>query len=180
MTVKESICHNVKYKAICRTIAKREHLADDLYQEFILRLLEQSDSKVNEAHEQGYLEWYCISIINSIWNQRNRIKTYTVGKTSPLFEYSNVIDTEFSFTQPTPTYDVDFDYTQERALDIIKSEYDSPNNELMYTARVFFHSNYTFKNTRKFAEKSTIGYRSLIKTCTKYKKMLIDKLKKYE
>ena len=93
----ESLSKDNRFKSICKKIAKKPHLADDLYQEFFLSLLEIKDERLIEAKKGGYLEVLCVGIISNIWGKRYRVKTYVNGSTSTLYEmceFHNYIDAE--------------------------------------------------------------------------------------
>lgn len=173
-----TIFNDKRYLSICKSIAKQTHLAEDLHSEFITSLLEIKDNRLTEAKEGGYLEVFCVGIINNIWNNRNRVKTYITGKTSPLFEYSNTVSVaENSFDIAQSEYNHRIDYTYKAATKLINKERNSPNDTVMYNSSVFYHSNYTCKNAFQYSKKSNIPYMTVKTTYNNYKKYLIDKLK---
>lgn len=166
-----------RYKSICRQVATSKHLADDLYQEFILSILETEQSKLSAAKDGGYLEVFCVGVINNIWGKRNRAKSYVVGKTSPLFEYCNTIEVDDvnRFIKPSDGYNIRYDYVSKEIEKHIKEQMNSTDKDTMYNSRVFYYSNFTYKNPMQFSKKSKIPYQAVIATCRKYRKYLEDK-----
>lgn len=65
-----------EYKQICLKIANgNRHIADDLYQDFCLIILEAKEDKIKDVKEKGYFKFYCVSIIRNIYYQRTRKKS---------------------------------------------------------------------------------------------------------
>jgi hypothetical protein len=94
-------------------------MADELHAEFLLRLCEIGEDKVNEASE--YIDWFCLDVINKIWGKRTRVKSYETGSTSPFFEFSTShISEQQVFI--TPDYDVTFDFKAKEAKDILNKD----------------------------------------------------------
>ena len=188
-----------RYKALCKKIAKRSELAEELHSTFILNLLESKHDNLLKAKNEGYFEVYLIGIINRIWNSRSRVKSYETGKTSPLFEYSstfdishrynssdaadgdkecfNRIDPQEFFSKPDEPYDISIDYVSEKAKEIIEKECDHNDINRMYKARVFKYSYIVHKNPDQFAKKIDIPRASIRYTCKQFQKFLCDKLK---
>jgi hypothetical protein len=179
-----TIIHDDRYKSVCKRTAKKPHLSDDLYQEFILSVLEIKDDRLIRAKQGNYLEVFCISIINNIWSNRHRVRM-TIGKTNPLYEYSNSVDvSENLFTKDESlNYDIDFLCTKvhkQIAKDITSSDIDT-----VFRSRVFYYSysqmlpelagvkvKIPIKNPRQYSEKVKIPYINIIKICNAYKHKL--------
>lgn len=162
-------------------------MADELHQEFLLRLCEIGEDKINAANE--YIDWFCLDVIRKIWGKRTRVKCYDTGKTSPLFEFSTSYESE-AMVFVTPDYDVNFDYKAKEAMDVLSKDINSDDKETNYRARVFTYSvglnikngeieeKEIFKNTRQFSLSSKINYPAAWKAFNEYRKRLQDKLKK--
>lgn len=157
-------------------MAKKPHLTDDLYQEFILSLLEIKDNRLIEAKEGMFLEVFCIGVINNIWGKKNRVKSYATSSTSPLFEYCNTIELDESVH--FESQQIEYSYTYDYVKNVVDKEIDSNNKDTMYKARVFNYSYFEYKNPKVFSEKSKIPYQAVIKTCQQYKDKLKQMFKK--
>lgn len=178
----EEIFKTGKYKALCVTIAKKSHLAEELYSEFLKALLEIKDSGLQDAHKGGYLDFFCVRVIKNIWGTKDRVKAYSMGTTSPLFEFTSTYEgrEEEMFSEPVPSepYNIKIDYISNEVKRIIKKEFDNADKDKMYAARVFHYSYIENKNPVEFSKKSGIPYWAVIKTCDKMKKYLKKKLGK--
>jgi hypothetical protein len=186
ITTIENIAKSRKYYPKCKNLAKRNFMADELHAEFLLRLCEIGEDKVNEASE--YIDWFCLDVINKIWGKRTRVKSYETGSTSPFFEFSTShISEQQVFI--TPDYDVTFDFKAKEAKDILNKDINSDNKDTNYKARVFTYSvgmtiengevkdNGIFKNALQFSKNSGINYCAVWKAYNEYRKRLKDKLK---
>lgn len=182
----ELIYKDDSYRGLCKKLAGKDHLAKDLHQEFALALLEINDDRLIRAYTgednegQSYLNVFCVGIINNIWGKRNRVKTYTVGTTSPLFEYTSTFerpnpDREFALS--TPTYNIRADYVSTKAEELVKKDWDHPDKNEMYKARVFYYSYFQYKNPKQFSDTSGIPYSTVIKTCNHWRSKLRKMLK---
>ena len=167
-------------------LAKRQFMADELYQEFLLRLCEIGNDKVEEAKD--YIDWFCLDIINKIWGKRSRVKSYDKGQTSQFFEYSSTFESE-AMVFTTPDYDVNFDFKVKEAKQILNKDINSSDIDTNYRARVFIYSagmsiengevteKAMFKNALQFSKQSGINYPAIFKAFKSYKKYLKNKLK---
>lgn len=169
----EKIYKREDYKSLCKSLARKPHLAEELHSTFILELLEIKDDRLIKAEQEGYLDTYCVGIIHHVWNKRNRVKTYIVGHTSPLFEYSSTLETTKDyFHQPDEPYEFEYDYVKKEVEEIIQKDWDNPNKSKMYSARVFYYSHLKYNGPGEFSEKSGIPYMAVWQTCRRYKKVL--------
>lgn len=132
-----------------------------MYQEFFLTLLNIKEGKLNEAKEGGYLEVYCVGIINILWKHRSDTKKYATGKTSPLhmlcdFGYSEITDRDLEANAVhTDSESINID----RLIhSFIEKNIDSDNETDRFRARVFFYSKFKYKSIRKFSQRSGIPY----------------------
>lgn len=185
----EELSKQLKYKSICIKIAVRHDLADDLYQEFFLSLLNIKDDRLILAYEGKYLEVFCYGIIHNIWSMRGRCKKYEKGSTSPLY---NATDNIYNLDMFDDVEVIDVpDYLDPHTLleimeeshitkdDIIKQverDKTSTDRTTMFRAHVFYQSMFNFKNPRKFAEVSNIPYRVVLHSFNEYKSHLNKQL----
>lgn len=176
----EAIYRDKRYFSICRKLTKSQERAEDLHSEFILKLLEIKDEKLIKAKGGGYLEIYLIETINNLWNNRDRIKSYKNGTTSPLFTYSSTSDIEVEYlAEMDDEYDYESDIqlkqAEDRVIEKIEQDINSSDINVMYESRVFNYSYRVFKNPRQFSDKSKIAYTTIIMSNHRYG----EKLKKH-
>ena len=194
----ESLSKDNRFKSICKKIAKKPHLADDLYQEFFLSLLEIKDERLIEAKKGGYLEVLCVGIISNIWGKRYRVKTYVNGSTSTLYEmceFHNYIDAETRLEdvssliagktneehlpESTDEYDFDRDLNEILLHHIIDKYKESRNETERFEARVFYHSTFKYKNPKQFSRASEIPYLVCLRAYKRFKTKVKEELCKY-
>ena len=186
MLIKE-IAEQKKYYYLCKLYAKN-HLTDDLHQEFLLRLCEMGQDKVTEAYDGGYLDWFCFDVVKKIWGKRNRVKCYKTGETSPLFELTKH-STDYTFESPEPDYNIMIDYNYRVIKHELEKDINSVDIDTAYKARVFTYSvgltidggkvleGGNIKNPLQFSKKTGIAYRSIYNSFIRYKEYLREKLK---
>lgn len=183
--------------SICKQIAKRPHLADDLYQEFFLSLLEIKDERLVEAYNGGYLEVLCVGIINNIWGKRDRVKTYVNGRTSPLYETRGVLiingkeseDSDYDnwggfilaerLVDETPEYDFKRDIDETILHHIIDKYKESVNQDERFISRVFWYSKFKYKNVGQFAKESGIPRGVCYAAYKRFKQKIKEEICKY-
>lgn len=194
----ESLSKDNRFKSICKKIAKKPHLADDLYQEFFLSLLEIKDERLIEAKKGGYLEVLCVGIISNIWGKRYRVKTYVNGSTSTLYEmceFHNYIDAETRLEdvssliagktneehlpESTDEYDFDRDLNEILLHHVIDKYKESRNETERFEARVFYYSKFKYKNPKQFAIASEIPYLVCLRAYKRFKTKVKEELCKY-
>ena len=194
----ESLSKDNRFKSICKKIAKKPHLADDLYQEFFLSLLEIKDERLIEAKKGGYLEVLCVGIISNIWGKRYRVKTYVNGSTSTLYEmceFHNYIDAETRLEdvssliagktneehlpESTDEYDFDRDLNEILLHHVIDKYKESRNETERFEARVFYHSTFKYKNPKQFSRASEIPYLVCLRAYKRFKTKVKEELCKY-
>lgn len=174
----ERLSTDGRFKSICKRIAKKKHLAEDLYQEFFLALCEIKDDRLIEAYEGNYLEVLCVGIINNIWGKRERVKSYENGKTSPLYELTSRItslshdmwqgedytDTPFArwiqgvIVDKSEPYDQSKDKFLQEVKDLVNKSMNSEDENERFVSRVFHYSSFKFKNVKAFSKESKIPY----------------------
>lgn len=203
----EIIAKDKSYLPLCQRIVKRSYsrdcIAEDLYQETMLAVCSVQDNRLINAYNDGYLQVFVVGIINNIWNKRKAIKYHIDGSTSPLFDYSSTIESDWSFhdkdnnklnlfdrrfiSDISLDYNPDIDMLFTATKKIIKADCNSEKMCIRYKARVYNHSNNnianldcteSFNNSRQFAKYIGINYPAIRKTCNQYLKILTDKLTK--
>lgn len=199
----EKIYKSGNFRGLCVKIAKHQDLADDLYSEFLKSLLEMAPEKLEEVSKQDYFNVFCVGIINNIWGMRDRVKTYKVGTTSPLYKYSSSFETvkttyivssdggkkklgyEYyeedkevhDVIDVTEDYDFTIDYKSKDMEDILLNEWNNENRDKMFQARVFYYSYIEHKNPKQFSKKTGIPYYVVINAINRMKETLRKKLK---
>lgn len=186
MSIIEEIARTKRYYPKCKQLAKRDFMADELHQEFLLRLLEIGEPKVKEATE--YIDWFCMDVINKVWSKRTRVKCYENGQTSPFYEFTNMTS-EPTLQDFVSDYNVNYDYKINKAKKIIERDINSDDINLNFRSRVFTYSvgmtieqgkvkeKGQFKNALQFAKASKINYMSVYNAFVNYGKYLKNKLK---
>lgn len=190
----ESLSKDNRFKSICKKIAKKPHLADDLYQEFFLSLLEIKDDRLIEAKEGGYLEVLCVGIISNIWGKRYRVKTYKTGNTSTMYEMCNFYKVirntdhdsclfdevkEDHLPESQEEYDFERDLKEILLHHIIDKYKESRNETERFEARVFYYSKFKYKNPKQFAIASDIPYLVCLRAYKRFKNKVKEELCKY-
>ena len=188
MTLIESIARENKYWPLCKKYAKRDWKADELSQEFLLRLCEIGEAKVVEARDGGYLDWFCFDVIFNIWQKRNRVKCYEKGKTNPLFELTGIIELEAPEEFIEDEY-FDFMPYINKSLEVIQKDINSDDMILNFRSRVFAYSigfkiedgkvsiGGNFKSIRQYSNTNKIPMSAAHSAFVQYKKRLKEKIK---
>lgn len=190
----ESLTKDGRFKSVCKSIAKKPYLADDLYQEFFLALCEIKDNRLVEAKEGGYLEVLCVGVINNIWGKRYRVKMRDVGQTHPLHEHCNSMKSIQSegpdhnmsrvknIRDVIPEHhmaDVSEPYEEndpEEVKKALEKSMNSADPSERFRARVFYYSIFKYKNPRQFAINSGIPYNICLEANNIYKEKLRQKV----
>lgn len=175
-----------RYKSICKKIVgTKKHLADDLYQELMLSVLECEDERFNNANKDNRLEVYLYGVATFLWSRNNQVKNYGEHGTSVFFEHDLSIE-NLNIQIADNSYNFDRDELENKLINIIKKDCDSQEMCIRYKARVFNLSHNDIakidniegcKNPRQFAESSQIPYSAVWKVCNEYKKTLKQRLK---
>jgi hypothetical protein len=83
---------------------------------------------------------------------------------------------EMHLADPSDPYDFDKDQNIQKANDFIKelieAKKESENESERFRARVFHHSNFTYKNTRQFSKISGIPYNVCWEANHKFKQLI--------
>lgn len=171
--VVEIIYNDNSFRGLCKNIAKREMIAQELHSEFILELLETKDNRLVDAYNDGSIKFLCVYIIKAIWSKRGKVKTTNGGKTNPLHEVCNYglsiedhndIEAEPEEIEVSRTVFQQNKHkvTVEKIKEIIENERQSENSSDRFKASVYYHSTFTFKNPKQFHYHSKIPYQGVI------------------
>lgn len=177
-----------KYWPLCKQYAKRDWLADELHQEFLLRLCEKGEGDLIEARDGGYMDWHCFSIVSKIWGKKNRVKCYDKGATNPLFELTGLIEIEAPDELIQDDY-FDFGPYLKESIEHIQRDINSDDMVLNFRSRVFAYSvgfkiedgkvinGGNFKSIRQFSNTTKIPMSAAHAAFVHYKKTLRKRLK---
>ena len=66
----EEITKNPDYLGICKKFTNGNEIYQDLYQEFILELLELKPQKIEKIYADGYLKWYCVRMLSNMFHSK--------------------------------------------------------------------------------------------------------------
>lgn len=177
----ENIYKSGNYKALCRTIAKRQDLSEELYSEFISSLLEMDPEKLSRLSKEPFFDVFCVGVINNIWNKRNRVKIYKVGSTSPLFMFSSTYelkgDNDLNLIKSTPKYNYKIDYVSSDVKKILFKDWNHEDIEKLFQSRVFYYSYVVHGNPLKFSKKTGIPVHVIRRAIKNVKETIKSKLK---
>lgn len=70
MRIVDQIATDPEYKDICKNIAHKHHSWEDLYQEMILHMCEQADSKLQKMKREGWLKFHFVRVATNKWSNR--------------------------------------------------------------------------------------------------------------
>ena len=150
-----------------------------------------------EAKNGGYLEVYCVGIINNIWKKRGRVKTYRNGTTSSLYEgnYIPILNqssedvqskkqnkhyiSEEVIPDDSIEYDVNRDIDEVLLHHIINKYKESEDINERFASRVFYYSKFKYKNVRQFAVNSRIPYGVCLRAFESFKEKVKEEICKY-
>lgn len=161
-------------------------------------MCEIKNTSLIDAKNGGYLEVYCVGIINNIWKKRGRVKTYKNGSTSPLYEgnYIPILNKEeddneaqikdekhYLSEEVIPDESVEYDISRdidEVLLHNLIDKYKESNDiNDRFASRVFYYSKFKYKNVRQFAINSRIPYGVCLRAFESFKEKVKEEMCKY-
>ena len=84
-----SIILDVKYKDLCKRISNNSSNYEDLYQDFILSILDPNcKERLTKANAENYIGVFCYGIISNIWNKR-KLNNGCVNSSSTLYNITD-------------------------------------------------------------------------------------------
>jgi DNA-directed RNA polymerase specialized sigma24 family protein len=151
--IASKIATGKQFKAICKKIAKRPDLADDLLQHIVLLVLEGKCSNIEYVYQHGNLEYYFIRVAS---NQFSSTNTSTFSREmkhfEPVIEYLPIEE-----DKEPEEYDEEFDTFHDLEVKLTKE---------LIAERGWYHEKIFYLyiehgSTRKVAKATGIGYMSI-------------------
>lgn len=140
------------------------YIKDDLFQEFLLVLLEMPEEKITDQFDKGRFIYFCSNIIKIINTNRFRNKKYVNSK-CPLLEREHLFDLDFDIPDESYNFDIDVKFEQVKKL----------VREQPLKGQILFKS--VVSSTREIASELGMNHRQLIYQNVKFKSELKSKLK---
>lgn len=111
-----------QYKRFCKKLCKnnKSDIYEDLYQEFILCILEYDKDKIIELHNRKELECFCLSIIFRINSHRIKPPVFNPCS-SALYELSNSTS-ELTNNYKQDFYNLNIDINANKILDYVSKD----------------------------------------------------------
>jgi len=148
----ERIVKDGSFRKICQAITRNNELCDDLFQECILILLEQTDERIVELHSNDKLKPFFIRIVQNNYFSKTSpfFKKY---KSKPLFKKEEGDQTESNYD-----YDKLVDYINSGGKTRIEW-FDTQLIKLLFSE----------KDIRKLARKTGIDRKNIGKAIARFK-----------
>lgn len=140
------------------------YIKDDLFQEFLLSLLETDEDKLIDLMNEGKFISYCSTKINWLNKNRYRDKNYLNSK-NVLVERNDVCELNFDIKDESYNFDIDMKF--EKVVKLVR--------EQPLKGQILFQSVVT--STRQIASELGLNHRQLIYQNVKFKAELRNKLK---
>lgn len=140
------------------------YIKDDLFQEFLLSLLETDEDKLIEIMNQGKFISYCSTKIHWLNKRRYRDKKYLNSK-NVLVERNDLCELNFDIKDESYNFDIDMKF--EKVVKLVR--------EQPLKGQILFKSVVT--STREIASELGLNHRQLIYQNVKFKSELRNKLK---
>lgn len=140
------------------------YIKDDLFQEFLLSLLETDEDKLIEIMNQGKFISYCSAKIHWLNKSRYRDKKYLNSK-NVLVERNDLCELNFDIKDESYNFDIDMKFDK-----VVKLVREQP-----LKGQILFKSVVT--STREIASELGLNHRQLIYQNVKFKSELRNKLK---
>lgn len=149
-----------------------------------MTLCEVKDNRLVDAKQGGYLDVYCVGVINNLWNHRDRVKRYSNGNTSVLFEISDravlmeeqIKNDDDDGETPLDGLFNSIDNVPTVIREIVEKAKHCDNRDLRFRARVFDYSTNRYKNARQFSKASGIPPHVCWRAMIDFKKYLAEQL----
>ena len=140
------------------------YIKDDLFQEFLLILLETDEQKLIDKMNEGKFISHCSNLIHRLNIDRYRAKKF-INTSNPLVERSDIFDLDFDISDESYNFDVDIKFDK-----VVKLVREQP-----LKGQILFKSVVT--STREIASELGLNHRQLIYQNVKFKSELRNKLK---
>lgn len=140
------------------------YIKDDLFQEFLLLLLETEEQKLIDKMNEGKFISHCSNLIHRLNMNRYRDKKY-VNSRNVLVERNDVCELNFEIKDESYNFDIDMKF--EKVVKLVR--------EQPLKGQILFKSVVT--STREIASELGLNHRQLIYQNVKFKAELKNKLK---
>jgi hypothetical protein len=140
------------------------YIKDDLFQEFLLLLLETEEQKLIDKMNEGKFISHCSNLIHRLNMNRYRDKKY-VNSRNVLVERNDVCELNFEIKDESYNFDIDMKF--EKVVKLVR--------EQPLKGQILFQSVVT--STREIASELGMNHRQLIYQNVKFKAELKNKLK---
>jgi hypothetical protein len=140
------------------------YIKDDLFQEFLLLLLETEEQKLIDKMKEGKFISHCSNLIHRLNMNRYRDKKY-VNSRNVLVERNDTFELNFEIKDESYNFDIDMKF--EKVVKLVR--------EQPLKGQILFQSVVT--STREIASELGMNHRQLIYQNVKFKAELKNKLK---
>lgn len=140
------------------------YIKDDLFQEFLLLLLETEEQKLIDKMNEGKFISHCSNLIHRLNMNRYRDKKY-VNSRNVLVERNDTFELNFEIKDESYNFDIDMKF--EKVVKLVR--------EQPLKGQILFQSVVT--STREIASELGMNHRQLIYQNVKFKAELKNKLK---
>ena len=140
------------------------YIKDDLFQEFLLLLLETEEQKLIDKMNEGKFISHCSNLIHRLNMNRYRDKKY-VNSRNVLVERNDTFELNFEIKDESYNFDIDMKF--EKVVKLVR--------EQPLKGQILFQSVVT--STREIASELGLNHRQLIYQNVKFKAELRNKLK---
>lgn len=160
ISVVNTIINNKNYKLFAKKLCNGRDIHNDLYQEFVLSILEKDLDFLIQLKNTNTLDQFCYGIIKN--KNQDRFKKIAInGKDMPLKELCNSMD-EANYSEiESEDYIYKVDENFNKVIDYISSDKSVKQEEVF----ILFESLNT--NLRKIAKKCNLKYFEITKTRSK-------------
>ena len=140
------------------------YIKDDLFQEFLLSLLETDEDKLIEIMNQGKFISYCSTKIHWLNKSRYRDKKYLNSK-NVLVERNDLCELNFDIKDESYNFDIDMKF--EKVVKLVR--------EQPLKGQILFKS--VVSSTREIAQELGVNQRKLIYENNKFKQEIKNNVK---
>ena len=168
-------------RGFCKKLCGRTDLHNDLYQEFMLVVCEETEDKLMETYVKGLINFYCVRVILNINNKKYRLRRDGVQNTllnlssfcDNLYIYENT-ENENILTPEKLTYNPEATEIYQTAKQLLLSDMASEDKATKRDALRLYETCYLHKNLYQYSLTQQITRQGIMKSVKK----ATDKLKK--
>ena len=116
------VINHQQYKRFCKKLCKgnNSQIYEDMYQEFLLAVLEYDHNKLIELHNNNQLEYFCMGIIFRQNSYRLKPAVFNPCN-SPLYELSKFTN-ELTNSHKQDSYNLNIDINANKILDYVSKD----------------------------------------------------------